>query len=364
MDPDHAGPAAGTGTHARSTGRASSGKGGPARLSDRPGAREAKSDNGIADNRAEGTSPEVAGRAATPRRKRRTKEQIGQLWYQMYRVLEADHPQSVRHVFYRMTDPRLPEPVAKSEGGYTTVQRQLVKMRLKGIVPYGWITDATRRGYFTPTWSGPAAAVRHVASLYRRNYWTTAQVYVEVWVESRSIAGIVQADCEELCVPLYPAGGFSSHTLTWESSQKIQAAQEAAQHIAPEARGRPVHILYLGDYDAAGLLIDRKIEAQLRRHLPGQELHFHRLAVTAEQIALMRLPTKPGKEGDRRGGFTGGTVEAEAMPAGVMRRLLRDAVERFMDPHELAVLRAAEESERLILRWAADGLREALGSPS
>jgi hypothetical protein len=29
---------------------------------------------------------------------------------QIYEVLAADHPQSVRHLFYRMTDPRLEEP--------------------------------------------------------------------------------------------------------------------------------------------------------------------------------------------------------------------------------------------------------------
>ena len=33
----------------------------------------------------------------------------------VYQVLAEDHPQSVRHVFYRMTDPRLSEPVEKSE---------------------------------------------------------------------------------------------------------------------------------------------------------------------------------------------------------------------------------------------------------
>ena len=154
-------------------------------------------------------------------RPRRTKAQMAQLRRRIYAVLEADHPQSVRHVFYRMTDPRLPEPVAKSEGGYTTVQRLLVKMRRERTVPCGWIADATRRGYFTPTWSGPASALRHIASVYRRNYWATASVYVEVWVESRSPAGIVQEDCEELCVPLYPAAGFTSHTLAWQAALRI-----------------------------------------------------------------------------------------------------------------------------------------------
>ena len=281
-------------------------------------------------------------------RERRTKAQIGQLRLQMYEVLAHDHPQSVRHVFYRMTDPRLPEPVEKSERGYVTVQRQLVAMRLSGAIPFGWITDATRSGYFTDTFNDPAEALEQVASLYRRSYWPTAPVYLETWVESRSIAGVVLADCRRYAVPLYPAAGFTSHSLAFG----------AAENIAAEAQGRPVHVLYIGDYDPAGLLIDRDVEAKLRRHLPGQELHFHRLAITAEQIALMGLPTKPGKEGDRRGGFTGGTVEAEAMPAGDMRQLLREAIERFVDPRELAVLEVAERSERLWLHQLASDLRE------
>src|SRR3954447_11309301 len=104
-------------------------------------------------------------------RERRTKAQISTLRLQMYEVLESDHPQSIRHVFYRQTDPRLPEPVEKSHKGYVTVQRQLVGMRRQGLIPYGWISDTTRRGYFTQTWNSPAEAVRQIAGLYRQSYW-------------------------------------------------------------------------------------------------------------------------------------------------------------------------------------------------
>ena len=127
---------------------------------------------------------------------------------------------------------------------------------------------------------------------------------------------------------------------------------EAAQHINHEAADRPVHILYIGDHDAAGVLIDTDTEAKLRAHLPDTDLAFRRLAVTREQIDLMRLPTKPPK--DRRGGFEGDTVEAEAIPAATMRQLLAGAIEGFIDPHEMAVIQEAEASERnLLLSMAA-----------
>ena len=58
--------------------------------------------------------------------------------------LADDHPQSVRHVFYRMVDPRLPEPVPKTEHGYKQLQGRMAKMHRSGQLPSDWIMDATR----------------------------------------------------------------------------------------------------------------------------------------------------------------------------------------------------------------------------
>ena len=76
-------------------------------------------------------------------------------------------------------------------------------------MPYGWISDATRRGYFVTTFSSASDFVRRMAGLYRADAWRDADAYVEVWCESRSIASVVQGDCQELGVSLYPSGGFS-----------------------------------------------------------------------------------------------------------------------------------------------------------
>lgn len=69
---------------------------------------------------------------ATLKRIRRTDAQLEQLDAQIIAILKEDHPQSVRHVFYRMTDPRLPEPVEKSDKGYRHVQERCVKLRRAG----------------------------------------------------------------------------------------------------------------------------------------------------------------------------------------------------------------------------------------
>ncbi|WP_323716956.1 hypothetical protein [Paracoccus aminovorans] len=101
-----------------------------------------------------------------------------------------------------MTDPRLPEPVEKSDRGYRHVQDRVKKLRRSGRVPYGWIADATRRGYHVDTFTGSGDFLRRMAGVYRGDLWSQSRFYVEVWCESRSIAGVIQDTCEELAVSL------------------------------------------------------------------------------------------------------------------------------------------------------------------
>lgn len=286
------------------------------------------------------------------KRGRRTRARIDQLDAQILDVLAQDYPQSVRHVFYRMTDPRLPEPVEKSDAGYRHVQHRITQLRRSGRLPYGWIADATRRGHHVYTYDSAADYVRAMAGHYRADLWRDADVYPEVWTESRSIAGVIEADCRALAVSLYPCGGFSSITLAYEAAQTINERAEA---------GKASRIVYIGDYDPAGVLIDLALERELRGHLlPGVDMEFFRLGITAEQIDAYDLPQKPRKVGDRRALHVAATVEAEAMPAAILRQLLRDHVEAYLPAGALAAAKVAERSEQAGLRALA-GLLEARG---
>jgi hypothetical protein len=290
-------------------------------------------------------------RAGTIKRDRRTKDRIELLDNAIRSELKADHPQSVRHAFYRMTDPRLPEPIEKSERGYRHVQDRIVKLRRSGTIPYGWIVDATRRGYHTQTWGDAAEFLRASHGWYRGNLWKDAGRYCEVWTESRSIAGVIEKDCREMAVSLNPAGGFTSITL----------AYEAAREINNRHAGQPVHIFYIGDYDPAGVLIDVALERELRTHLNADvDLQFERIAVTAEQIKKYDLPRKPRKETDRRAQHVDCAVEAEALPAAKLRRMLRVRVEALLPEHALTIAKVAEDDERANINLAATLLEDVL----
>ena len=284
-------------------------------------------------------------------RSRRTGKEIALLERQIYEVLEKDHPQSVRHLFYCMTNPRLPVFVEKSDHGYKQIQSRMTEMRRDGTLPYHWITDATRRGHFVNTFNSRAEFIEAYAGLYRANLWEYADEYVEVWCESRSIAGVIERDCRDLAVSLFPSGGFTSLTLAYSSAMGINEATDDGQKAA--------HVIYIGDYDPAGVLIDLAIEKELRQHLHSAvDLSFHRIAITEEQIEQYDLPTKPRKVGDVRSQHVKHTVEAEAMPAKTMRKLLRDAVEAFLPEGALEIARVAERSEQEGLRVLAASLRD------
>lgn len=280
------------------------------------------------------------------KRDRRTAERVNTLDDQIIAVLAADHPQSVRHVFYRMTDPRLAEPVEKSDRGYRHVQDRCVKLRRSGRLPYGWLADSTRRGYHTNTFTGMSDFLRRMNGLYRSDLWFHAPHYVEVWVESRSIAGVIQDDCKELAVSLYPCGGFSSITLAYEAAEAINAC----------ADDKHVVILYVGDYDPAGVLIDKSLERELRAHLASNiELTFERIGITEQQITDLDLPSNPRKATDKRSQHVQFAVEAEAMPAATMRALVRTHVESYLPEHALEIAKVAEAEERKgLVRLAQD----------
>lgn len=276
-------------------------------------------------------------RASTLKRIRRTDAQLEQLDAQIIEVLQEDHPQSVRHVFYRMTDPRLPEPVEKSDRGYRHVQARCVALRRSGRIPYGWFADLSRRGYFVNTFADAGDFITRMAGWYRADLWRDADTRCEVWAESRSIASVLLDDCETLAVDLFPCGGFSS----------LSFVHEAAEQHNSIADTRPLQVFYIGDYDAAGVLIDVSLKRELREHLrPDIELRFERIGINADQIEQYDLPTKPRKESDRRSRHIDFSVEAESMPAKILREIMRDKVEVLLPRGALEVAKVAEQSER------------------
>jgi hypothetical protein len=225
--------------------------------------------------------------------------------------------------------------IEKAEAGYDKVQTDLVQMRRVGFLPYGWLADNTRWQRKPNTFSSIEEALQETARLYRKALWSDADSYVEIWLEKDALSGVVYPVTSLYDVPLMVARGYAS----------LSFLHTAAEHI--NGLKKPTYIYHLGDYDPSGVNAGEKIEQTLRELAPAAEIHFERLAVTPEQIADWRLPTRPTKKTDSRAkGFGEISVELDAIEPGTLRDLVRKAIERHLPPEQLDVLRVAEESER------------------
>jgi hypothetical protein len=303
--------------------------------------RARQRDVGQATSGAAPTDPVYVPSDIKSKRARRTKAAVTSIRKAVREVLEQDHPQTVRQVFYSLV---VGGVIKKAEIEYhRTVIRLLVEMREKGEIPFDWLADNTRWQRKPATFVGLDSCLKNTAQAYRRDLWAAAPVYVEVWCEKDALAGVLIEETEPYDVPLMVARGYAS----------ISFLHGAAKAI--EAKGKPAFIYHLGDLDPSGVDAARDIEVKLRRYAPGVEIHFERPAVTREQVELWNLPTRPTKTTDTRARkFVGTSVELDAIPAARLRELVRGCIERHIDNQQIELLRIAEASEReLLTKWAS-----------
>lgn len=268
------------------------------------------------------------------KRYRRTKAEIEALKSALYEIVRDQQPVTVRQVFYQAVSRGL---IEKSEREYkNTAGRLLVNMRREGIIPYSWITDATRWMRKPKTYDGLGQALYEMARYYRRSLWSDAPVYVEVWCEKDALAGVLYEVTDEYDVPLMVGRGFSSLSYLHRAAEDMRA------------EGKPVHIYYFADRDPSGLAAMRVAERELRAFAPDVELHFHLAAVTWEQVEQWNLPTRPTKRTDTRAKRYGNkpSVELDAIPPDLLRALVRECIERHIDRGVLWRLEQIEREER------------------
>jgi hypothetical protein len=116
--------------------------------------------------------------------------------------------------------------------------------------------------------------------------WHEQPEYVEVWVEKDALAGTLKSILENRQVRIVPNRGFCSIAFSHDNVERLK-------HFQYE--GKTIHILYLGDLDPSGEVIDEIIYKKLRQYgLYGVD--FKRIAVTEEQTRQFNLPHNPDPE--------------------------------------------------------------------
>ncbi|MGO9849193.1 MAG: hypothetical protein ACLPKT_22105 [Methylocella sp.] len=294
-------------------------------------------------------------RACPIKRPRRTGDDIIAIKNAIKEVLEGDHPQTVRQVFYQLVTR---DVIEKSEKEYQQVViRLLTEMRLSGEVSFAWIIDSSRTTHETQTFDSIADAVADTARFYRRSALRESDAYVEIWVEKEALAGIIWDVAGDYDVPVVVSKGMPSLTQLHGSFQNVYRAADA---------GKGCFIYQFGDHDPTGALIPKVIESRMQWFCERTDCTMptvERYALTKEQIEQYDLPTRPTKRfgNSHAASFEGESVELDALPSNVLRELVSDCIEQHISSHDVTILREAEESEReLLKRWAKRATKAAL----
>ena len=223
-----------------------------------------------------------AYKARRIRRHRSTKAQVGDRRAALLKIVAAQHPMTVRQVFYQA---RCRGVIDKTEGEYSNVQTASSYATTPRL-PFGWMADNTRWQRKPRTYGGVQEAFNDTARLYRKALWVDTNSYVEIWLEKDALPGVVYPVTDLYDVPLMVARGYASLSF-------LHSAAEAISDLDV-----PAYIYHLGDFDPSGVNAGEKIEETLRELAPSAEIIFERIAVTPEQIEVWDLPTRPTKTSD------------------------------------------------------------------
>ena len=269
--------------------------------------------------------------------RRMTKADKLALECRILQILAEHRPQSTRQIFYQALDPHRIASVDKSKAGYRRVQRAVLEMRRRGTIGWRHIVDGTR----DTTYHGTAIeGLEEFAEIYRNHFaldelWSDKHRNVEIWTESRGFEASISALAERYGVHTVAFGGQPSDSLLFECADRLNA------------RDKHTLVLYCGDLDAAGLVIEERPRAKLADQW-GCEPDWVRVLVTPEQVTAYNLPTDED----------GKAVQAEAFPLKQATALLESALQEFVTPDDLAAVqqREADLYERLIeeAKWIDD----------
>jgi hypothetical protein len=177
-----------------------------------------------------------------------------------------------------------------------------------------------------------------------KNRWENQDVYLEVWVEKKTMIGIFQPVCKKMNVALCPCKGYPSLTFLNEAAERFRVA---------EMQGKTPVMVYFGDHDPSGEDIPRSIKDNFSKDF-DIDIKVDIYALSEKQCLDLNLPAAPVNPKDVRvNNFEGlGQIELDAVSPEMMADWCNDAITKYFDEDLHEVLEEQEAEERAIYREA------------
>jgi hypothetical protein len=260
-------------------------------------------------------------------------------------IAEAARPITGRGVGYKLFIQKLIDSMGRSD--MARVYRLLLIAREQGIIPWEWIVDETRSLERVSTWDNPEQYARAVARSYRRDFWNQQPHRVQVWSEKGTVRGVLTPVLDHYAVGFNPVHGFNSGTSTHD--------------VAEDDDGRPLIILYVGDFDPSGMFMSEvDLPARFARY-GGDHITIKRIALTRQQVrGLPSFPAADKRKDPRYKWFVANHAdrcwELDAMDPNDLRDCVERKIRKLIEPVAWqrceVVNKAEQDSLRSVLaKW-------------
>jgi len=228
-------------------------------------------------------------------------------------------PLTLRQIFYMLVSSY---DFDKTEKSYKRLCETMNKARRAQRIPMHMIRDDGLKSRTPHGWDSKEELIETFKSSgkhFRLNRQEGQPVHLMVWCEAAGMLPQLANYCTDYGVRVLSSGGFDSVTT------KHNFAAGASEF-------REVEVLHIGDHDPSGVHMHSSLDEDLQEFVGyyGGSISVTRLAVTPDQVELMRLPTAPPKRTDNRA-FEGRTTQAEAIPPRRLKDIVQRAIKTRLD---------------------------------
>jgi hypothetical protein len=255
----------------------------------------------------------------------------------------AHLPLTLRQVYYRLVARGI---IGKTEKDYARLCEHANRGRRAQRIPFWAIRDdgaVIDIGGRHETADDVIDSLKNAPEWVCHDPWRSQPSRVILWCEAAGMVPQLRQAVKGYAVPVSSSGGFDSVTVKHDMAQKL-------------ARFHAVTVLHLGDLDPSGVHVFTALREDIQAFAGYSAIDFVRLAVTADQVEEMNLPTDKPKASDNREYPYSFTCQCEAIDPAKLAEIVREAVE---DRIQTDVWNKAIDRERADRAKVAETLRAA-----
>ncbi len=252
-----------------------------------------------------------------------------------WNILNKFHPQTVRQIYYvAISEGWLPPDTNKTKRrSYKAIQTALEKGRRRGIIPWKWIVDPGR--IYRKHWTEKNLV--DFANDAHEYYTPMADHGCLLWVEKDTVIPTISDIANVFICPLVSGRGFSG------LSHIRRIARELDQDVE--------QVLFIGDHDPSGVMIDESLESNLSNDF-GVSWKVDRIALTfvqAQPLPSIELKPSDSRTPRYRNQYGDRAWEVEALPVEHLRRIVIDKLKVFWpdDKREAYNTKLEEEHDQI-----------------